>query len=325
MFLNKLPGHDTRAQLTCEQIRSLLIEVVDELEQVADANNLRQASMLNFVLTDGEHTVCTRYLRDPDGTQAGAATLYFAAGAGYECVDERMGVYRVSHSDRRHRVVIVASEPLTNTTSDWLPVPPNYTLTVTREIDVLLAPISDRSLVCHPVITDCLTRHNIPPTAHDATATRLPLVVGHHDLANNANVLCCEIVGSLIFAGTNASVISVWDANTWTRVCDLRGHNDAVLSLASTATAQASTAVGGSTQVLFRCACVWVWVMFCIAAQLSSRSVCPAACLCLCLCLCLSTSVCLSLSLCLCLHLHCLHLVPCISSPHHSTPPVASS
>lgn len=43
--------------------------------------------MLNFVLTDGYSLVATRYLRDPLKTQVGAATLYFASGTNYHCVD----------------------------------------------------------------------------------------------------------------------------------------------------------------------------------------------------------------------------------------------
>ena len=43
--------------------------------------------MLNFVLTDGYTLVATRFLRDPHKTQVGAATLYFASGTDYHCVD----------------------------------------------------------------------------------------------------------------------------------------------------------------------------------------------------------------------------------------------
>lgn len=43
--------------------------------------------MLNFVLTDGYTLVATRYIRDPRHTMSGAATLYFASGTGYHCVD----------------------------------------------------------------------------------------------------------------------------------------------------------------------------------------------------------------------------------------------
>ncbi|EGD74705.1 hypothetical protein PTSG_06066 [Salpingoeca rosetta] len=239
MFLNRLP-RDPSTPLTCEQIREHVVSVIKDLDTLADKHNLRQASMLNFVLTDGEHTVCTRYLRDPDSTQTGAATLYFSAGAGYECVHDSMGVYRMSHADRRHRVVIVASEPLTNTTSDWLPVPPGYTLTISREIDVLLSPIHGEQPSCHPSVTDCLTRSCVPKSAQAvANCDVSSMTAGHHDISHTANVLCFEIVGSLVFTGSNASTITVWDSETWRRLAQLEGHDDAVLSLTSTAHANA--------------------------------------------------------------------------------------
>jgi hypothetical protein len=58
-----------------------------QYSKAAEEEGIQASSMLNFVLTDGYSLVATRYLRDPLKTQVGAATLYFASGTNYHCVD----------------------------------------------------------------------------------------------------------------------------------------------------------------------------------------------------------------------------------------------
>lgn len=108
------------------------------------------------MLTDGYTLVATRYLRDPRRLTSGPATLYFASGTGYRCVDgvysiespleyeypacpnmdvprvcscanclpyslqtASKGSYRMFHTDRRHCLAIITSEPLTTDPTDW--------------------------------------------------------------------------------------------------------------------------------------------------------------------------------------------------------------
>lgn len=86
MFINDLPV-DPTSQLSCDELRLRLEKVILDLEAIAERDGLFETSMLNFVLTDGVHTICTRYIRDPNQIQLGAATLYFSAGTGYQCID----------------------------------------------------------------------------------------------------------------------------------------------------------------------------------------------------------------------------------------------
>eukprot|EP00056_Hartaetosiga_gracilis_P013998 m.238405 g.238405 ORF g.238405 m.238405 type:complete len:200 (-) comp13930_c0_seq32:3191-3790(-) len=74
------------------------------------------------------------------------ATLYFAEGSSYSCVDDVEGLYRMNRTGLDESVVIVASEPLTNSTYDWVSVPTNHAVVITSAFNVLIAPIHDRSM-----------------------------------------------------------------------------------------------------------------------------------------------------------------------------------
>eukprot|EP00056_Hartaetosiga_gracilis_P014003 m.238881 g.238881 ORF g.238881 m.238881 type:complete len:192 (-) comp13930_c0_seq56:3826-4401(-) len=63
--------------LSANQLRKLLMNVILKLEAVAEENSLQSTSMLNFLLTDGVNTVCTRYLRDPNNEANGARYSLF--------------------------------------------------------------------------------------------------------------------------------------------------------------------------------------------------------------------------------------------------------
>uniref|UniRef100_A0A0G4GN72 Glutamine amidotransferase type-2 domain-containing protein n=1 Tax=Chromera velia CCMP2878 TaxID=1169474 RepID=A0A0G4GN72_9ALVE len=71
-----------------------------------------------------------------DSAREIAASLYFASGTRWEA--QEGGDYRMEHTDRRSDVAIVTSEPLTEEAENWVPVPPNHIVVVTRRIDVLV-------------------------------------------------------------------------------------------------------------------------------------------------------------------------------------------
>ena len=79
--------------------------------------------------------VVSRYTSDPAGE---AETLYYARGLRFESVN---GIYRIVPADRRTQAVIVASEPLTASRSDWVEVLKNHLLLVTPELHLKIRPI----------------------------------------------------------------------------------------------------------------------------------------------------------------------------------------
>ncbi|EDQ85888.1 uncharacterized protein MONBRDRAFT_34060 [Monosiga brevicollis MX1] len=140
LFLNLLERYD--APLPPAIMHAHLIQVIHILSEAADQLGIADMSMLNFVVSDGVSLAATRFLRDPHNTQPGPATLYYAAGTRFFCTDEQKGQYRMTHSDKRNKLVIVTSEPLTNDVTDWISVPANHCLVVTEDIHTFLCPIS---------------------------------------------------------------------------------------------------------------------------------------------------------------------------------------
>jgi hypothetical protein len=46
----------------------------------------------------------------------------------------------MTHADRLDQLAIITSEPLTDDTMDWVPVPENHTLLITKNTHIILAP-----------------------------------------------------------------------------------------------------------------------------------------------------------------------------------------
>jgi acetylornithine deacetylase/succinyl-diaminopimelate desuccinylase-like protein/predicted glutamine amidotransferase len=99
--------------------------------------------LLNFVLTDGETLIATKYAHGLGNPDAPAASLYFGAASAYEpaAIDTATGTgdYMFSYTAaNRSGVVIVASEPLTSNPCDWVSLPRNSILVVTGNQHLLV-------------------------------------------------------------------------------------------------------------------------------------------------------------------------------------------
>ncbi|OBZ79865.1 putative glutamine amidotransferase DUG3 [Grifola frondosa] len=70
-------------------------------------------SLLNFCVTDGESVVATRYISS-DKTRL---LLYEYAEGGH---------YKMSKTDKRESIIMVASEPLTFEKADWMEIRTNH-------------------------------------------------------------------------------------------------------------------------------------------------------------------------------------------------------
>ena len=94
---------------------------INEIQQVCEeAGQGEEQSLLNFVVSDGRTVVATRY---SNIAQEAGASLYYALGSKFECVDRESNQYFVKHADKRGLLGIVASEPLTDESADWIQVP----------------------------------------------------------------------------------------------------------------------------------------------------------------------------------------------------------
>ena len=87
-------------------------------------------SYYNFAVTDGRSMTAIRYVSNQT---LEPISLYYCAGRKFECID---GVARMAEAHSSEQAVIIASERLTEQTSDWVRVAPNHVLTVTPELEV---------------------------------------------------------------------------------------------------------------------------------------------------------------------------------------------
>ena len=165
LFLNFLP--DTDKQLLPDAILRALQQTISLIAKTQEAHNITSTSLLNFVVTDGSTLVATRFVSPENDT---AASLYYAEGSTFRRVDGSStageGDYELEFSERGARVVIVASEPITGSKSDWVAVPKNHALVVTRDrtngyIDVIHTPIfSGAPCVRQSEVFACLAAAN---------------------------------------------------------------------------------------------------------------------------------------------------------------------
>lgn len=119
LFLDQLT--DYHLALTPAEMLNKIDHVIRQLDEACDDAAVDEASMLNFIITDGITMLSTRYVRPGVNTTGPnqAASLYFSSGTRYEARNKVSGEYSMKHADRRDTLAIVTSEPLTDDTGDW--------------------------------------------------------------------------------------------------------------------------------------------------------------------------------------------------------------
>ena len=111
-----------------------LVATLAETEEMRRAAGIEEPSFLNLAVTDGQRAVVSHYASDG----AEAPSLHYNVGRSYACED---GVCRmVDPGSRRHRAVIVASEPLSEDPG-WHRVPPSHLVVVHDDLTEELRPI----------------------------------------------------------------------------------------------------------------------------------------------------------------------------------------
>jgi predicted glutamine amidotransferase/WD40 repeat protein len=165
VFLHHLPSLTERQPP--EALLRALQAAIATISRVQAEAGVTETSLLNFVVSDGETLVATRYVSHK--TEA-AASLYYAEASAYGraaatgpapaagaaaaavrsagaagAVGARgaavtgEGDYELAYAGLGTRVCLIASEPVTGRGSDWAAVPRNTALVVCREKGGLLA------------------------------------------------------------------------------------------------------------------------------------------------------------------------------------------
>lgn len=101
----------------------------------------KQKHLLNYVVTDGESVVATRYISSRTDE---ASSLFFSSGTSFDEYQDG-GLYRMTKADKRwvacvtradgsENIIMIASEPLTFERSDWMEVKSNNMIVITPKV-----------------------------------------------------------------------------------------------------------------------------------------------------------------------------------------------
>lgn len=175
LFLNTLERHGydpsacpetgfgpTVLRKAVEETIAQINELTDSIPQsVLQNEDVDTRSLLNFAVTDGHSTICTRYI---SSAKDEAASLYYSSGTQWvtRTSDPNDRQYQMERKDKGADIVLVASEPLTfergrsspvlqrfprkqadSSAENWVNVPTNSILTIHRQT-VMVHPILDK-------------------------------------------------------------------------------------------------------------------------------------------------------------------------------------
>ncbi|KAF1921422.1 nucleophile aminohydrolase [Ampelomyces quisqualis] len=171
---------------TIERVNGFIKEVVGDQSM----GNEDSRSLLNFAVTDGESVVCTRYVSSKTDE---AASLFFSSGTSWkesknsDCTSNPSNTsepasrdYVMERRDKGSDIVLVASEPLTFERDNWVTVPTNSTLTISKQ-----------TVMIHPIMDEFYS----PNPAHERSAG-FAQAKGQTVTGPDKRVLTAESVGS---------------------------------------------------------------------------------------------------------------------------------
>lgn len=104
---------------TMDEYAETMIETIAEIQALEKQYGIGETSFLNLVLTNGQWVIATRYVSDTNKTPR---SLYYSAGSELEHVD---GFYHMQPTAKKNNAVLIVSEKLNDTVSDWTKVDTN--------------------------------------------------------------------------------------------------------------------------------------------------------------------------------------------------------
>ncbi|THH33999.1 hypothetical protein EUX98_g139 [Antrodiella citrinella] len=142
LLLSKLPDPNA-SKFSTEILRQAMLETIADINEMTEAVNATEPSLMNFCVTDGESVIATRYINSRHDE---AASLWFSSGTTFsEYADG--GHYKMSKMDKRENIILIASEPLTFEKADWMEIRTNHMVVITPKMNLLQVPIIDKYFV----------------------------------------------------------------------------------------------------------------------------------------------------------------------------------
>ncbi len=106
-----------------------LVKTIWQLEEWAREAGIRQPSIYNFAVTDGQNIVTARYVSDP---KIEPISLYFSKRGKYQSSDGTFGIVDCPDEESG---IIIASERLTDDRESWTRVAPNHVLIIDSKLN----------------------------------------------------------------------------------------------------------------------------------------------------------------------------------------------
>ncbi|GBG76731.1 hypothetical protein CBR_g22949 [Chara braunii] len=244
IFLNQI--ENPMVELPPDELAAKLQATINEIQAVcAEGGCAEEESLLNFVVSDGNTVVASRYCNVPGEH---GASLYYASGSHFVSVEPDSNNYFVKHEEKRPLLGIVASEPLTDDSADWLRVPRNSMVVMTRMkgefVDVIVVPINAPPPVAKDVsrcfkalenggVATVLQGGEGPGMWKSEVLDGVRVVeeARHAFSAHGRAVMAVACDGSRLWAGLQDGAIKVFDMTEFRCVHTLVGHSQTVLAL----------------------------------------------------------------------------------------------
>ncbi|KAH9944318.1 N-terminal nucleophile aminohydrolase [Epithele typhae] len=139
LLLSKLPDPNAKG-FTPSILQRAMLETIAHINALLEEANITEPSLMNFCVTDGETVVATRYISSRTDE---AASLWFSSGSTFSEYAEG-GHYKMSKTDKRENIILIASEPLTFEKADWMEIRTNHMVVITPKMNLLQIPIIDK-------------------------------------------------------------------------------------------------------------------------------------------------------------------------------------
>ncbi|KAL1405287.1 glutamine amidotransferase subunit [Vanrija albida] len=139
VFLSMLKDPHARS-FTHRELSDAMMKTIKFINQLSKEAGITGPSLMNFVVSDGHTVVATRYI---SSRTSEASSLFFSSGTSFDEYEPAAGLYRMTKADKRERIIMIASEPLTFERADWVEVKTNMMVVITPKMNLLQIPIID--------------------------------------------------------------------------------------------------------------------------------------------------------------------------------------
>eukprot|EP00210_Caulerpa_lentillifera_P007669 g7320.t1 len=263
LFLHFLPHLDRK--LSPDILLKAMEQTISKIAEYGEKYQVTEVSLLNFVVSDGATMIATR-CAFPLGEKP--ASLYYAEGNTFRPKNgtkpwvssprsssiSKDSKYELTYAEQGSGVAFIASEPITGHPADWVEVPHNHALIITREksgiVNIMRSPLTETGT--HPrqnEVSSCLeaVSRGIQVTARTWSEKMKTELLTHQtsDIisisekeddrisGHSAATLCLAVDRSRdrLFGSMTDGTVNVWDLKSHKLLFVFDAHEDPVLKI----------------------------------------------------------------------------------------------